>query len=279
MIVTITGASGLVGRRVSRLLAGAGHTVRGLRHTEPPEPALEGADALVHLAGEPVPQRWTPTARARIRESRVAGTETLVRVMAGLARRPAVLVCASAVGYYGSRGDEVLTEQSAPGSGFLSEVCVAWERAADMAAPLGIRVVKLRIGMVLAADGGALARMAPAFRWFAGGRLGSGRQWVPWIHVDDVAALVRFTLEQPVAGVFNATAPNPAMNAAFTEALAAALHRPAVFPAPAFALRALFGEMAQILLASQRAIPRAALDRGFAFAWPELGPALADLVE
>jgi uncharacterized protein (TIGR01777 family) len=182
------------------------------------------------------------------------------------------------VGFYGSRGDEVLTEASAPGTGFLAELCVEWERAAGEAQALGMRVVKLRTGMVLGPNGGALQKMLPAFRRGAGGRLGSGRQWMPWIHIDDLLDLFEFALAATVSGPLNAVAPNPVTNREFTAALARVLHRPAFVPVPAFLLKMLFGEMASVLLDSQRVSPRAALDAGFAFRHPELGPALQNIL-
>jgi hypothetical protein len=295
MRITVTGASGFIGRRLLERLQAAGHAVSVLGRkpagglpfyfweaggeNQPPEESLRGADAVVHLAGEPVAQRWTEEARRRIRLSRVGGTRRMVEALARLPRRPGVLVCASAVGYYGARGEEVLTEASPPGTGFLSEVCLGWEQAAAAAESLGLRVVRLRIGMVLGRDGGALARMLPPFKLGLGGRLGDGRQWMSWIHRDDLAELIRFAVEeQALAGAVNAVAPVPVTNAEFTRQLAAALHRPAWFPAPAAALRALFGEMASVLLDSQRAVPAAAQAAGFAFRFPELRGALERLL-
>ena len=298
MNIAITGASGFIGRRLLKVLGGAGHSLTVFsRHAGtnlppsarlvvwdpakglPPREALEQIDAVVHLAGESVAQRWTPEAKRRIGESRVQGTRNLVQGLAAAGRRPAVLVCASAVGYYGSREDEVLTENSSPGRDFLAQVCMAWEKEATAAAELGIRVVCLRIGLVLAAHGGGLARMLPPFKAGVGGKLGSGVQWTSWIHLDDLAELARYAVEHPLDGPVNATAPNPVTNAEFTRTLARALHRPALFPVPAFALKILFGEMAEILLASQRAVPQAALGGGFAFRYPELAPALEQLLK
>ena len=301
MKITISGASGFIGRRLLKVLSGAGHSLWVLsRHAgtnlppgvrisvwdpvkgQPPGESLREADAVVHLAGAPVGQRWTAEAKRRIRESRVAGTRNLVEALARLPRRPETLICASAIGYYGSRGDEVLTESSAPGSGYLAEVCVAWEKEAQAAEALGMRVARVRTGIVLDARGGALKRMLPPFRMGVGGRLGDGRQWMSWIHLEDLAALFRFAVENPVGGALNAVAPHPVTNAEFTRALAQALRRPAMFPVPAFALKALLGEMASVLLASQRveprAEPRAAEAAGFQFRFPQLGPALADLL-
>ena len=273
MIVTLTGASGFIGRALAARLAAAGHTVEpwSLRSPQP----LQVCEAVIHLAGEPIAQRWTPEAKRRIRESRIEGTR---RLIAALPTPPRVFICSSAVGFYGSRGDEVLTEASAPGTGFLAELCVEWERAAGEAQALGMRVVKLRTGMVLGPNGGALQKMLPAFRRGAGGRLGSGRQWMPWIHIDDLLDLFEFALAATVSGPLNAVAPNPVTNREFTAALARVLHRPAFVPVPAFLLKMLFGEMASVLLDSQRVSPRAALDAGFAFRHPELGPALQNIL-
>jgi uncharacterized protein (TIGR01777 family) len=209
----------------------------------------------------------------------VAGTRNLVRGIAKLSRKPPVLICASATGYYGSRGDEVLTEASAPGSDFLAEICVAWEQEAQAAEALGIRVVRVRTGIVLDSRGGALPRMLPPFKMGLGGKLGSGKHWMSWIHLDDLAGLFQFAIGNPVSGAFNGVAPNPVRNADFTRALAAAVHRPAIFPVPAFALRLLFGEMGDILLASQRCAPKAAESAGFKFRFPELAGALAAVLK
>src|ERR1039458_8975269 len=240
MNITITGASGFIGRRLMESLAKAGHSVRALSRHAPP---LE-CDVVIHLAGERVAQRWTAEAKRRIRESRVAGTRNLVEALGTLPHRPEVLICASAIGYYGSRGDEILTESSSPGSGFLPEVCVAWEREAQAAEAFGMRVVRVRTGLVLAAGGGALVRMLPPFRMGVGGRLGSGQQWMSWIHLEDLVGLFQFAVERQVRGPLNAVAPHPVTNSDFTRELARALRRPALFPVPGFALRLLFGEMA-----------------------------------
>jgi hypothetical protein len=274
MNITITGASGFIGRRLMKSLAKAGHSVRALsRHAQPVE-----CDVVIHLAGEPVAQRWTAEAKRRIRESRVAGTRNLVEALATLTHRPEVLICASAIGYYGSRGDEILTESSSPGSGFLPEVCVAWEREAQAAEAFGMRVVRVRMGLVLDAGGGALVRMLPPFRMGVGGRLGSGQQWMSWIHLEDLVGLFQFAVERQVRGPLNAVAPHPVTNSDFTRELARALRRPALFPVPGFALRLLFGEMAEVLLASQRVTPAAAEAAGFRFRFPQLAPALEGLL-
>jgi uncharacterized protein len=281
MNVAITGASGFIGRAVAEHLRGSGHIVRAisLRGVLPPDllaSALAGSNAVIHLAGEPVAQRWSAAARDKILRSRVDGTRALVAAMR--AQRPQVLISASAVGYYGSRGDEILTESAPPADDFLGRVAVAWEQEAQAAEPLGIRVARLRTGMVLGRGGGALARMLLPFRLGVGGRLGSGKQWMSWIHIDDLMALIAFLMkESTVRGVFNATSPFPVTNREFTRALAEAVHRPAIFPVPAFALKLMFGEMSQVLLASQRAIPDAAQRAGFVFRNPDVYATLAEL--
>jgi uncharacterized protein (TIGR01777 family) len=244
----------------------------------PPEDGVRNANAVIHLAGEPVAQRWTADAKRRIRESRVAGTRNLVQGLAKLRNRPQTLVCASAVGYYGSRGDEELRENSAPSNTYLAEVCVAWEKEATAAEALGTRVVCVRTGVVLDPRGGALKRMLPPFRMGAGGKLGDGRQWMSWIHLADLAAMFQFAVENDVRGPLNGVAPIPITNADFTQALGQALHRPAMFPVPVFGLKMMFGEMSEILLASQRVLPTAAEAAGFKWRFPELGAALKDLL-
>jgi hypothetical protein len=278
MNITISGASGFIGRHLMKSLAQAGHSMRALSRHAPPAESLREADVIIHLAGEPIAQRWTTEAKRRIRESRVAGTRNLVEALARLPRRPEALICASAIGYYGSRGDEILTESSAPGSDFLAEVCAAWEREAQAAEAFGLRVVRVRTGLVLDAHGGALQRMLPPFRMGVGGRLGSGQQWMSWIHLKDLAALFQFAVESQIRGPLNGVAPHAVTNSDFTRELARALRRPAVFPVPAFALRLLFGEMADVLLASQRVAPGAAQAAGFRFRFPQLAPALASLL-
>lgn len=242
----------------------------------PPAEAFDGCEAVFHLAGEPVAEgRWTRAKKARIRDSRVEGTKHLIEGLRELERRPEVLVSASAVGIYGSRGDEVLPESAASAEGFLADVCRAWEAEARAAEELGMRVVTIRIGLVLGAQGGALARMLPLFKLCAGGRLGHGQQWMPWIHVDDLASLFLFSAQsENLAGAVNGCAPNPVTNRQFTKALAGAVGRPAPFPAPAFALRLGLGEFAEVLLASQRAVPDKAQGAGFRFKYPTIETAL-----
>jgi uncharacterized protein len=274
MNIAITGASGLIGARLRERVAEAGHTALGIpRDATPP-----ACDALVHLAGEPVSQRWSEAAKKRIHDSRVEGTRRLVTALSAQSERPRVLVCASAVGYYGSRGDQILTETSAPASDYLARVVVGWEEAAREAESLGIRVVRLRFGMVLG-PGGALTKLLPLFRFGVGGKLGSGHQWMAWIHIDDAVNLIVFALNfAAIHGAVNATAPHPVTNEEFTERLAIALHRPAILPVPAFALKLALGEMSEMVLASQRVLPTVAKSAGFRFQYPELRDALENLL-
>jgi uncharacterized protein (TIGR01777 family) len=285
MRLAITGASGFVGSAAAAHFAAAGHEVVRLARD-----AAAGAanwdvaaagrlDAVIHLAGASVAQRWT-AARARAIADRGPATERLCRSLAHLAPRPAVLVCASAIGFYGERGDERLDEQSAPGLGFLADVARAWEAATQPASDAGIRVVNLRIGMVLDPTGGALRRMLPPFRLGLGGRLGSGRQWISWITRRDLVATIQFCIERgELRGPVLATAPTPVTNLEFTKTLGAALRRPTCCPVPAFVLRLVFGRMADaLLLGSLRAEPQRLLAQGFRFADPELGPALAAML-
>jgi uncharacterized protein len=272
--VAITGASGMIGTRLRHRLAAAGHTAYAIQRGA----AVPACDAIVHLAGEPIAQRWTEAAKKRIYDSRVEGTRRLVNALSTQSPRPGVLVCASAVGIYGSRGDEILTENSAAGSGFLPRVVIDWEECARRAEPLGIRVISLRFGMLLG-HGGALARLLTPFRLGVGGRLGSGRQWISWIHIDDAVNLILFAMEgAALSGSVNATAPHPVTNDEFTRRLAGALHRPAIFPVPAFALKLAFGEMSEVLLDSQRVLPAAAGTAGFRFQYPELSAALGNIL-
>ena len=292
----VTGATGFVGKHLCALLPSPNILTRKpeavppeldraacfrwLPERDPPPPeAFDGCDAVFHLAGEPVAEgRWTPDKKARIRDSRILGTRNVVEGLRRLESRPPVLVSASAVGYYGSHGDEILYESTPRASGFLAEVCDAWEAEARAAEELGMRVVTIRIGLVLGLDGGALARMLPLFKLGAGGRLGNGKQWMPWIHVDDLARLFIFAAERPdMSGPVNGTAPYPVSNRGFTRTLARAVRRPAIFPAPAFALRLALGEFAEVLLASQRIKPKVATDSGFEFEFDAIDAALADL--
>ncbi len=298
MQITITGGTGFIGSKLIDSLLAKKNQVRltgrsartgvsrearfylwnTLKGVIPGE-SLEGANAVVHLAGESVAQRWASESRRNIRDSRIRGTRALVSALGQMETRPEVLVCASATGIYDSRGDEVLTESSAPSSGFLADVCREWEAEADRAADLGMRVVKLRIGLVLGVGGGALKQMLPPFRMFVGGQLGSGQKWMPWIHVDDVVGVIHHAIENSsMRGVANATSPNPVRNSQFTRVLARTVHRPAFLTVPEKALRLLFGDMAELLFASQRVLPKATLDSGYKFLYPDLGPALKQLL-
>jgi len=293
MRALITGATGFIGRRLLRHLDGAVVLTRNPERAKrtlgsgvtaiawdaesgpPPAAAFEGVNAVFHLAGEPVAGgRWTGERKRRIRDSRVLGTRNLVAALEALPQRPTVMVAASAVGYYGDRGDEALDENSPAGNGFLAETCVEWEREAARASALGMRVVNPRIGIVLGEKGGALDKMLPPFRLGIGGRLGSGRQWMPWIHLEDVTALLLHLARAPVSGPVNAVAPQAVTNAEFTRALARVLRRPAIVPVPAFALRLALGEMGAVLMHSQRVLPRRALDSGYRYRYPELDAAL-----
>lgn len=291
----IVGASGFIGRELARQATAAGWRVCGFSRKArgPAEgipswrpwgevPDFRGLDALVNLAGEPVNRRWTAERRKLFHDSRIGVTE---RIAAGLeilhaAERPRVLVNASAVGIYGDRGDEVLEEGSAAGGGYLADLCRDWEKAADAVAGLGLRVMKWRIGVVLGREGEAFRQMMIPFRLGVGGRLGSGRQWMPWIHVGDLAGSMLHGIgHATLSGPVNGTAPEPERNAEFTRKLGKAVHRPAIIPAPPFALKLLLGEFAGVILASQRAVPRALLESGFKFRYPTLEAALGDLIE
>ncbi len=293
MEVAITGASGLVGTALARSLRRDGHTVRPLVRRPSSDAgairwhpaggtidgdALDGADAVVHLAGAGIgDKRWTPERKREIRESRTTGTDLLTRTLAELPQPPTVLVSASAIGYYGERGDEELTESSPPGDTLISAVVEAWEAAAQPAIDAGIRTVFTRSGMVLSADGGALPRMLPLFRFFVGGRLGSGRQWWSWVSIDDEVRAIRFAIDRSdLAGPMNVTAPEPVTNAQFTAALGSVMHRPTVVPVPAFGPRLVLGrELAdELLFTSQRVLPTALTAAGYRFAHPGLTTAL-----
>lgn len=289
MRVTLTGGSGLIGGCVASLLAARGDEVTLLSRSggdgqiawDPlrgpaPAAALEGRDAVVNLAGEQIAQRWTPAVREAIETSRTVGTANLLAGIEALAERPSVLVSASAVGYYGDRGDERLTEDSAPGRDFLAGVCLEWEQAALRAQALGLRVCVLRTGVVLDRRGGALAKMLPAFRLGLGGPVAGGRQYISWIALSDLGALYVAAIDdQRYSGAFNATAPAPVRNAEFSRELGRALHRPAVAPVPGVALRLLYGSMAEIVTASQNAVPARALALGHEFQLGALPAALA----
>jgi uncharacterized protein (TIGR01777 family) len=300
MKVLVTGATGLIGRALCRLLAGEGHQLVVLSRRSdklrlaapaelhqwdsqagpPPAEALAGVEAVVHLAGEPVAGgRWTEERKRRIRDSRVIGTRNLVAGLRAMNPPPRVLINGSAVGFYGDRGDEQLTEQSAAGQGFLSEVCQQWEGEGARASEFGVRLVQVRTGVVLSAEDGALPRMLPAFKFGVAGELGSGRQWFPWIHIDDIAGIFHHALTTvALSGPVNGAAPESVTNARFTKELAAVLHRPAFLAVPEFVLKLLLGEMAEIVLASQRVMPQTALDSGYRFRHPRLKEALIELL-
>jgi uncharacterized protein (TIGR01777 family) len=243
---------------------------------------IEGFDAVVNLAGDSIAEgRWTEEKKRRIRESRVKGTKLLGDALANLTKRPKTFICASAIGYYGNRGDELLTETSAPGDDFLAEVCVEWEKATALATEKGIRVVNARFGVILDSHGGALAKMLPPFRLGLGGRVGSGKQWMSWIALDDVVGALKFALvNDSLSGPVNFVAPNPVTNAEFTKTLGKVLSRPTLFPIPAFGVRLMFGEMADaLLLASQRVEPARLQGAGYQFQFSRLDEALGHALD
>jgi hypothetical protein len=294
MRILITGGTGFVGQALCPRLAAAGHEVVILtRQSNARLPTgvgsavtrLEDVDAagfggVVNLAGAPIGDaRWTESRKKLLLDSRVDTTARLVEWMRRAKQRPTALVSASAVGYYGEQGDRPITEETPPTPGFTHDLCAAWELEAGKASALGVRVCLMRIGVVLDRGGGALAKMLPAFRVGAGGRLGSGRHYFPWIHREDVAAICQWLLENPQArGAYNVSAPNPVTNSEFTRALGQALGRPTLLPMPETALKLLFGDMSELLLASDRMLPKRLLDEGFTFRYPELAPALAAIV-
>ena len=296
MNITLTGASGFIGKLLVQRLQAEGHQLHllgrsqpsyanvkfakwdALSNTKPPEEALANADAVIHLAGEPVGQRWSDEVKRNIRDSRINGTNRLVEALAK--HPPKTLVAASAIGFYGDRGDEILTEASRPGSGFLPGVCVDWEQAAQAATALGTRVVNPRIGIVLGLGGGAIDQMLPIFRLGGGGHIGNGRQWMSWIHVEDLVALLCAALtDEKYKGPINGTSPNPVTNSEFTAALGHVLHRPAIIPVPTFGLKLMFGEMAEMLIGGQHVVPEAALKAGFSFRYPQLDAALQAIIK
>lgn len=295
MNVLVSGAGGLIGRTLVPMLESAGHRVVPLTRGESGngstrvwnplasklDPAvLDGCDAVIHLAGENIGEgRWTKRKKERIRSSRVNGTRILAEAIAAMANPPHAFVCASAIGYYGDRSDELLTESSAPGTGYLPDVCLNWELAADPARAV-TRVVHLRTGVVLSPQGGALAKMLLPFKLGVGGVIGTGKQYLSWITLKDSARLFQFALERSdLRGSINGTAPHPVTNFEFTKTLGKVLHRPTIFPLPAFAARLALGEMADaLLLASTRVVPEAARRAGFEFQHAELEPALRSLL-
>jgi uncharacterized protein (TIGR01777 family) len=302
MRILLTGATGFIGRQLARRLESAGHELvllvrdvgaaarqfpRASHHSwdvlrgPPPRPALEGVDAVIHLAGESVAAgRWTAERKRRLEDSRVQSSHRLMDVLREISPpAPRVVIGASAIGYYGTRADEVLTERSDPGSDFLARVCQGWEAALRDGAPPGVRVVSLRSGLVLGRDGGALPHMARVFRMGLGGRIGSGRQWMSWIHIEDLLSLIQHLLSSELRGPVNAVSPEPVRNIEFTRELARVLRRWAPFVVPAPVLRLTMGEMSVLVLSSQRVVPAAAQASGFAFRFVSLGAALADLFE
>ena len=297
MKILVSGSHGLVGRALIKELSSKGHEVARLVRDVPPShsPDVEwhpdremiasgqmfSIDAVVHLAGESIASgQWTEEKKRRIRESRVIGTQLLSKTLAGLSRPPRVFISASAIGIYGNRGDELLTEESAPGDDFLARVCVAWERSTAAAEEKGIRVVKPRFGIILAKEGGALAKMLPPFRMGIGGKIGSGRQWMSWIALDDVVkGLDYLLLQESISGPVNFVAPNPVTNATFAGALGRVLGRPTFLPVPSFGARLAFGEMADaLLLASQKVEPKRLNESGFSFQYPNLTDALSHIL-
>ena len=292
--ILVSGVSGPIGvALLPSLASGGAQIVRLVRGTaknaeqiswEPLAPvsaaAVSGFDAVIHLAGESVVGRWTDAKKKAIRESRVLGTRNLATALAKSDAKPGVLVCASAVGYYGNRGDELLREESPSGRGFLPEVCREWEEASRIATEAGIRTVNIRIGLVLSAKGGALQKMLTPFKLGLGGRVGPGTQWWRWIHVDDIVGAIHHIIQtESLFGPVNLVAPSPVRNEEFTRSLASVLRRPAVFPVPAFAARLAMGEMAQeLMLSSQRVVPEKLITSGYSFRFRELRAALEDLL-
>ena len=304
MRVAVTGATGVIGRHAIDAILQRGDQVIALtrdpdqargklggrvdaqawadpKHSPPPSDALEQADAVLHLLGEPIAQRWSDDAKREIRDSRVLSTRALVAAIAALPedRRPRVLVSQSATGYYGPRGDEPVDESAGAGDDFLAGVTVEWEREAGQAASAGVRVATTRTGVVLSSQGGALEKMLPPFKLGVGGPVAGGRQYVPWIHLDDVvAAMLRCLDDDAATGPVNLTAPNPVTNAELSKTLGRVLHRPAVLPVPGLALKALYGEMATIVLTGQRAVPARLGELGYQFRHPQLEAALRDVL-
>jgi uncharacterized protein (TIGR01777 family) len=297
MKILVSGSHGLVGTALVQTLESEGYDIfRLVRHAPNAETEiewspdrysialarLEGFDAVVHLAGESIAEgRWTDEKKKRIRESRVKGTRLLGDALANLSQPPKAFVCASAIGYYGDRGDEILTEASAPGKDFLSDVCVEWEKATALAGEKGIRVVNCRFGIILDANGGALKKMLPPFRMGVGGKIGSGKQWMSWIALDDVVRGIEFALaNDSIRGPVNFVAPAPVTNAHFTKTLGKVLSRPTTFPIPAFGVRLLFGEMADaLLLSSQRVVSAVLQESGYLFKYAQLEGALRAILK
>jgi uncharacterized protein len=292
--ILVSGSSGLIGAALLSALQTSGYEVtclvrsapsgKGRIEWDPAQPlaseSVSGFDAVVHLAGESIVGRWTEVKKHRIRDTRVQGTRSLAEALAAAPQRPRVLISASAIGYYGDRGEETLREDSSSGEGFLSEVCREWEGAAEPAAKAGIRTVQMRFGVVLSRSGGALQKMLPPFRMGVGGNLGNGRQWMSWIDIDDVVGVVQhISKTDSLRGPVNVVAPTPVQNAEFTKILASVLSRPAIFPMPAFAARLVFGQMGdELLLASQRVEPAELIASGYVFQKPDLRKALESIL-
>ena len=301
MKLILTGGTGFIGHALRESLTQKGNEVviftrqaskenhPGIRtryvYWNPPEKGnweneLEGAGGIINLAGEPiVGKRWSRGQKQKILKSRVNAAQALVNALRQAKRKPLLLLNASAIGYYGPHGDETLTEKSSHGNGFLSETCVSWEAQALAAQALGIRVALIRTGIVLEKSGGALQKMLPPFQWGLGGPLGSGKQWMSWIHLADLVGIIHFILEKKeIQGPVNGTAPNPVTMKEFAQTLAKVLHRPAIFPVPEFVLKILLGEMSDVLLKGQRVLPKRALDAGYAFQFPKLEAALENIL-
>ena len=296
MRLVVTGASGFIGATLCDALLERGHALTLFTRGSPRDAttgtkrwlhwtpgtlrdwdaALEGVDGVINLAGEPIAEKkWSHSQRRRIEKSRIDATHSLVQACAKARQTPQFLINASAVGYYGPRGDEIVTEETAPGNDFLGRLCQAWEAEALKAQELGMRVLRLRTGIVLGSGGGALVKMAEPFKFFLGGPLGSGKQWMSWIQLDDLIRLILLLIDNPLAqGPFNATSPHPVQNKEFSKTLGQVIHRPSWAPVPAFALKLALGEMAQMLLTGQRVIPAAAEKLGFKFRYPDLHEAL-----
>ena len=297
--VLVSGSSGPIGKALlPTLRANGAHITRLVRDNAPPtysdeqtiqwhpeQPlspdVLSGFDAVIHLAGETIVGRWTESKKTKIRDSRIIGTRNLAQSLAQAKDRPQIFLCSSAIGYYGNRGDEALTEDSAPGTGFLAQVCQEWEAATHPATEAGIRTVAIRTGVVLSREGGALAKMLPAFKMGAGGKIGDGQQWMSWIDVQDLVGAIHHILKSDLLyGPINMVAPKPVTNAEFTQTLASVLSRPAVFPMPAFAVKLLFGEMGEtVLLGSQRVEPTQLVSSGYPFRFRELRSSLQNTLK
>ncbi len=279
MRVGVIGATGFIGSHLRRALERRGDLVvtASLRDPGAAAEALAGCDVVVNLAGEPIAQRWTPAVKAAIAASRIEAPRAFIDALSAQSQRPAAYVSASAIGYYGTSETATFTEASGPGNDFLAGVCRGWEAEALRAESLGMRVALVRTGIALGSDGGALAKMLPPFKLGAGGVIGSGRQWMSWIHIDDLAGIYLLAIDG-ASGALNATAPHPVTNAEFTRTLGRALHRPTILPTPTFALRAMLGEGAGMLLEGQKVVPERTQAQGYRFRFTELENALAEIL-